>query len=250
MKGTLAKRERQCSAMEKVATKAVSDKDAVEKELAEANARWARAVEEKLAARSTEEASRAEADSRARRVLDLEGELAILRADLEAETTAKEGLRAKLAEAVAESAREKKAREEAVSESAKQGVLLNSLSSRLAAAEQGTEAAKAEAVESFKDSQAFADAVAECSADSYQLGFADCKESTAKLYPEWDLSGVNIPGSEDEDEEAPAREVAVLADAPADDVDGSAPAAVEAEGPLFTFCIFFLCLSCSPASAI
>ena len=61
MKGTLAKRERQCSAMEKVATKAVSDKDAVEKELAEANARWARAVEEKLAARSAEEASRAEA---------------------------------------------------------------------------------------------------------------------------------------------------------------------------------------------
>ena len=49
MKGTLAKRERQCSAMEKVATKAVSDKDVVEKELAEANARWARAVEEKLA---------------------------------------------------------------------------------------------------------------------------------------------------------------------------------------------------------
>ena len=50
MKGTLAKREHQCSAMEKVATKAVSDKDAAEKELAEANAKWARAVEEKLAA--------------------------------------------------------------------------------------------------------------------------------------------------------------------------------------------------------
>ena len=63
MKGTLAKRERQCSAMKKVATKVVLDKDAVEKELAEANARWARAVEEKLAARSAEEASRAEADS-------------------------------------------------------------------------------------------------------------------------------------------------------------------------------------------
>ena len=101
MKGTLAKRGRQCSAMEKVGTKAVSDKDAVEKELAEANARWARAVEEKLAARSAEEASQAEADSQAQRVLDLEGELAILRADLKAETTAKEGLRAKLAEAVA-----------------------------------------------------------------------------------------------------------------------------------------------------
>ena len=63
MKETLAKCERQCSAMEKVATKAVSDKDAVEKELAEANARWARAVEEKRVARSAEEASRSEADS-------------------------------------------------------------------------------------------------------------------------------------------------------------------------------------------
>ena len=39
-----------------------------------------------------EEASRAEADSQARRVLDLESELAIMRADLEAEVTAKEGL--------------------------------------------------------------------------------------------------------------------------------------------------------------
>ena len=231
MKGTLAKRERQCSTMEKVATKAVSDKDAVEKELAEANVRWARAVEEKLVARSAEEASRAEADSQARRVSDLEGELAILRADLEAETTAKEGLRAKLVEAVAESAREKKAREEAVSESAKQGALLNSLSSRLVAAEQGTEAAKAEAVESFKDSQAFADAVAECSADSYQLGFADCKEATAKLFPELDLSGVNLPGDEDEDEVAPAEDVAILVDSLADDAGGSAPSPAEAEGP-------------------
>ena len=91
--------------------------------------------------------------------------------------------------------------------------------------------ARAEAVEAFKNSQAFADAVAECLADSYQLGFADCKEATTKLYSELDLSGVNIPGREDEDEEAPAGEVAVLADAPADDVNGSAPAAAEVEGP-------------------
>ena len=234
MKGTLAKRERQCSAMEKVATKAVSDKDAAEKELAEANARWTKAVEERLAAKSAEEASRAEADSWARRVSDLEGELAILRADLEAEMTVKADLRAALADAEAEGARAKKAREEAVSRSAEQGALLESLSSRLAAAERGTEAAKAEAVEAFKDSQAFADAVAECSADSYQLGFADCKEATARLFPELDLSGVNPPDSEDEDEEAPTGDVAVLVDALADDTGGSAPAAptsVEAEGP-------------------
>ena len=75
--------------------------------------------------------------------------------------------------------------------------------------EQGTEAAKAEAVESFKDSQAFVDAVAECSADSYQLGFADCKEATAKLFPELDLSGVNFPGSEDEGEEEAVGEQAI-----------------------------------------
>ena len=225
------KRERQCSTMEKVATKAVSDKDAVEKELAEANAKWMKAVEERLATKSAEEASRAKADLSARRVSDLEGELAILRADLETKKTTEAGLRAALAEAEAEGAREKEAREEAVSRSVEQGALIEPLSSRLAAAERGTEAAGVEAVEAFKDSQDFADAVAECSAYSYQLGFADCKEATAKLYPELDLSGVNIPGSEDKDEEAPAREVAVLADAPADDVDGSAPTAAKAEGP-------------------
>ena len=85
MKGTLEKRARQCAAMEKVASKAVSEKEATEKELAEANARWAKAVEERLAARSAAEASRAEADSSARKVSDLEGELALLRAGLEAE---------------------------------------------------------------------------------------------------------------------------------------------------------------------
>ena len=231
MKGTLEKRGRQCLSLEKETTKAVAAKDVAEKELKEAEAEWTRAVEEKLAAKLAEEASRAEADLLAQRVSDLEGELAILRADLEAKTIAKEGLRAKLAEAVAESAREKKAREEAVSESAKQGALLNSLSSRLVAAEQGTEAAKAEAVESFKDSQAFTDAVAECSADSYQLGFADCKEATAKLFPELDLSGVNLPGDEDEDEVAPTEDVAILVDALADDAGRSAPSPAEAEGP-------------------
>ena len=148
--------------------------------------------------------------------------------------TTKADLRAALADAEAEGARVKKAWEEAVSRSAEQGALLESLSSRLAAAERGTEAAKAEAVEAFKDSQAFADAVAECSADSYQLGFDDCKEATARLFPELDLSGVNLPGSVDEDEEAPAGDVAVLADALADDIGGSTPAAptsAEVEGP-------------------
>ena len=220
--------------MEKVATKAVSDKDAAEQELAEANARLKKAVEERLAAKSAEEASRVEAESSARRVSDLEDELALLRAGLEAEMATMAGLRSSLADAEAEAARAEKMREEAVSRSAEQGALLESLSSRLAAAERGTEAAKAEAVEAFKDSQAFVDAVAECSADSYQLGFADCKEATAKLFLELDLSGVNLPGSEDEDEEAPAGDVAVLFDALADDIGGSAPAAptsAEAEGP-------------------
>ena len=92
MKGTLAKRGCQCSSLERMATKVVSDKDAVEKEIKEAKARWMRAVEEKLATKLAEETSRAEADLLARRVSDLEGELAILRADLEAEATAKEGL--------------------------------------------------------------------------------------------------------------------------------------------------------------
>ena len=74
---------------------------------------------------------------------DLESELAILRADLEAETTAKEGLQVKLAKVRAKSAKEKMVRKEAVSKSAKQGALLESLSCRLAAAEQGVEVAKA-----------------------------------------------------------------------------------------------------------
>ena len=234
MKGTLAKRGRQCLSMERVATKAVSDKDAAEKELKEAEARWTRAVEEKLAAKLAEEASRAEADLLARRVSDLESELAILRADLEAKTIAKEGLQAELAEVRVESAKEKMARKEAVSKSAKQGALLESLSCRLAAAEQGVEAAKADAVEAFKDSQAFADAVAECSADSYQLGFADCKEATAKLFPELDLSGVTLPGGEDE--KAAAKDVADLADASVEvqQIDESAsvaPTPAEAEEP-------------------
>ena len=220
--------------MERAASKAVSEKEAAEKELTEANARWAKAVEERLAAKSAEEAARTEADSSARKVSDLESELAILRAGLEDEMAAKEDLRTALAGAKAECAKEKKAREEAASRSAKHDALLESLSNRLAAAEQGTEAAKAEAVEAFKDSQAFADAVAECTADSYQLGFADCKEATAKLFPELDLSGVILPGDEDEDEEASAEVVAVPTDALADDTGRSAstaPTSAEAEGP-------------------
>ena len=110
-----------------------------------------------------------------------------------------------------ESAKEKMVWKEAVSKSAKQSALLESLSCRLAAAEQGVEAAKADAVEAFKDSQAFADVVAKCSTDSYQLGFADCKEATAKLFPELDLSGVTLPGGEDK--EAAAEDVADLVDA-------------------------------------
>ena len=105
----------------------------------------------------------------------------------------------------------------------------------------GVEAVKADAVEAFKDSQAFADAVAECSTDSYQLGFADCKEATAKLFPELDLSGVTLPGGEgeDEDEEAVAEDVVDLADASVevqriDNIDESAsvaPTPAEAKGP-------------------
>ena len=225
LKGTLAKHEHQCSAMEKVATKAVSDKDAAEKELAEANARLMKAVEERLAAKSAEEASRAEAESSARRVSDLEDELALLRAGLEVEMATKAGLRSSSADAKAEAARAEKMREEAISRSAEQGALLESLSSRLATTERGIEAAKAEAVEAFKDSQAFADAVAECSADSYQLGFADCKETTVKLFPELDLSGVNFPGSEDEGEEEAADEQAIgpaPVDVPAEAVEENA----------------------------
>ena len=102
-------------------------------------------------------------------------------------------------------------------------------------------AARADAVEAFKDSQAFADAVAECSTYSYQLGFADCKEATTKLFPELDLLGVILPGveDEDEDEEAIAEDIADLADASVevqqfDDIDKStsvAPTPAEAEEP-------------------
>ena len=88
-----------------------------------------------------------------------------------------------------------------ISRSAKQDSLLQSLSCRLAVAEQGVDSARAEAVEAFKDSQAFADAVAECSIDSYQLGFVDCKEATAKLFPDLDLSKVKPSGSDEEGEE-------------------------------------------------
>ena len=102
----------------------MSDKDATKKELKEAEARWTWAVEEKLAAKSAEEASRAEADSLAQRVSDLESELAILRADLEVEVTAKEGLQAELDEVRVESAKEKMELKEAISKSAKQGALL------------------------------------------------------------------------------------------------------------------------------
>ena len=48
--------------MEKEAAKAVAAKDVAEKELKEAEAEWTRAVEEKLAVKLAEEASRAEAD--------------------------------------------------------------------------------------------------------------------------------------------------------------------------------------------
>ena len=136
----------------------------------------------------------------------------------------------------AEGAKEKEAWKEAISKSAKQGALLESLSCRLAAVEQGVEAAKADAVEAFKDSQAFADAVVECPTDSYQLGFADCKEATVKLFPELDLSGVILPGGKDEEEEAATEGIADLADASVEvqRIDESAfvtPTSAEAEGP-------------------
>ena len=132
-----------------------------------------------------------------------------MRADLEAEVIAKEGLQAELAEVKVESAKEKMELKEIISKSAKQSALLQSLSCRLTAVEQEVESAKVDAVEAFKDSQAFADAVAECSTDSYQLGFADCKEATTKLFPDLDLSKVNPPGSdEEEEEEAVAEDVA------------------------------------------
>ena len=56
MKGTLAKRGRQCSSLEKEATKAVADRGAMEKRLVEAEARLKQAVHEKAAAESVEEA--------------------------------------------------------------------------------------------------------------------------------------------------------------------------------------------------
>ena len=90
-----------------------------------------------------------------------------MRTDLEAEVIAKEGLQAELAEVKVESAKEKMELKEAISKSAKQSALLQSLSCRLAATEQEVGAAKVDIVEAFKDSQAFADAVAECSTDSY-----------------------------------------------------------------------------------
>ena len=62
MKGTLAKRGRQCSSLGKEAAKAVAKRDVMEKRLAEAEARLGQAVVEKAVAESAEEASRAEAD--------------------------------------------------------------------------------------------------------------------------------------------------------------------------------------------
>ena len=161
----------------------------------------------------------------ARRVSDLESEFAILKADLEAEVVAKEGLQAELAEMKVENAKGKMELKETISRSAKQGALLQSLSCRLAAAEQEVDSARVEAVEAFKDSQAFVDAVAECSIDSYQLGFADCKEVTAKLFPDLDLSKVNPPSSDEEGEEEVADEQAdgpAPVDTPAKVVEESA----------------------------
>ena len=109
----------------------VLDKDATEKELKEAEARWMWAAEEKITTELAEEASRAEADSLAWRISDLESELAILRADLEVEVIAKEDLQAKLAEVKVESTKGKMELKEAVSKSAKQSALLQSLSWRL-----------------------------------------------------------------------------------------------------------------------
>ena len=63
MKGTLAKWGRKCSSLEKEVDKAVVDKDAMEKRLREAEVGWKRAVEEKNAVESVEEAFRAEAES-------------------------------------------------------------------------------------------------------------------------------------------------------------------------------------------
>ena len=128
-----------------------------------------------------------------------------------------------MAEIKVENAKGKMELKETISRSAKQDTLLQSLSCRLAAAEQEVDSARVEAVEAFKHSQALADAIAECSIDSYQLGFVDCKEATAKLFPDLDLSKVNPPGSDEEGEEEVADE---QADGPAP-VDTSAEAVEE-----------------------
>ena len=59
----MAKRGRQCLSLEKEINKAVANKDAIEKQLREAEARLKRAVDEKATTESTEEAFRAKADS-------------------------------------------------------------------------------------------------------------------------------------------------------------------------------------------
>ena len=56
MKGTLAKRGRQCSSLEKEAAKAVAERGVMEKRLMEVEARLGQAVDEKAAAESAEEA--------------------------------------------------------------------------------------------------------------------------------------------------------------------------------------------------
>ena len=59
------------------------------------------------------------------------------------------------------------------------------------------------------------------------MGFADCKEATAKFFLDLDLSKINPPGGEDEEEEeAVAKDVAGQQ---VDDVDGSASVAALAE---------------------
>ena len=63
MKGTLAKRGRQCSSLEKEVAKVVADRGAMEKQLVEAEARLKQAVDEKAAAESAEEVFWAKADS-------------------------------------------------------------------------------------------------------------------------------------------------------------------------------------------
>ena len=62
MKGTLAKRGRQCSSLEKEVAKAMADRATLEKQLTEAEARLGWAITEKAATESAEEASRIEVD--------------------------------------------------------------------------------------------------------------------------------------------------------------------------------------------